>query len=282
MTSLRLDAPTPLRLWHLASLDAPTVAVAWSLGFAWAARVRLPVWFPLLLALGTWAVYIADRLLDVRSALRSGNLRRLHERHFFHWRHRRTLAPLAFAAACAAAAIIFALMPVGILERNSVLGFAALAYFSGIHTPRRPLSWLRPILSKEFLVGLLFTAGCAIPLLSGLRAKPQPGAPLWPLFGAIAFYAVLAWLNCHAIECWESGVPTARIFPAATLLCLAGLFLAALFAAPRPRLAALIVAGAAAALLLALLDSLRGRLTPLALRAAADLVLLTPFVLLAR
>jgi hypothetical protein len=34
--------------------------------------------------------------------------------------------------------------------------------------------------------------------------------------------------------------------------------------------------------LLVLLDRLRGRLTPLALRAAADLVLLTPLLLLAR
>jgi len=55
-------APVPLRLWHLASLDAPTVAVVWTLGFAWAASVRLPPWIPVLLALATWAVYVADRL----------------------------------------------------------------------------------------------------------------------------------------------------------------------------------------------------------------------------
>ena len=35
-----LDAPNPLRLWHLLSLDAPTVAAAWSLGFAKAAGVQ--------------------------------------------------------------------------------------------------------------------------------------------------------------------------------------------------------------------------------------------------
>jgi hypothetical protein len=50
----------------------------------------------------------------------------------------------------------------------------------------------------------------------------------------------------------------------------------------RPRPAALTAAAAASALLLALLDRIRGRLTPLALRAAADLVLLTPLVLLLR
>jgi hypothetical protein len=41
----------------------------------------------------------------------------------------------------------------------------------------------------------------------------------------------------------------------------------------------LILAGAVSALLLALLDRLRTHLTPLAIRAAADLVLLTPALL---
>jgi hypothetical protein len=46
------------------------------------------------------------------------------------------------------------------------------------------------------------------------------------------------------------------------------------------RSAALVASGAVSALLLALLDRLRSRLTSLALRAAADLVLLTPLALL--
>lgn len=69
-TSRIFDAWAPVKLWHLSSLDAPTVAVVWSLGFGWAAGVRLPFWVPVLIALGTWAVYIGDRLLDARSALR--------------------------------------------------------------------------------------------------------------------------------------------------------------------------------------------------------------------
>jgi hypothetical protein len=63
--------------------------------------------------------------------------------------------------------------------------------------------------------------------------------------------------------------------------------LAVVFGHQQPRPAALITAGAASALLLALLDRGRSLLTPLALRTAADLallspVLLTPLVLLAR
>jgi hypothetical protein len=50
----------------------------------------------------------------------------------------------------------------------------------------------------------------------------------------------------------------------------------------QPRFAVLVLAGAAGALLLTLLDRFRGRLTPIALRASADLALLTPLALLLR
>jgi hypothetical protein len=44
----------------------------------------------------------------------------------------------------------------------------------------------------------------------------------------------------------------------------------------------LLAAGALSALLLAMLDSLRTRMTPLALRTGADFVLLTPLLLFLR
>ncbi len=265
--------PRPLRLWHLASLDAPTVAVVWSLAFAQAAAIRLPAWVPILLALGAWAVYIGDRLLDARTAFRAGSLDQLRDRHFFHWRHRRLLAPIAVIAAVAAAAIIVALMPAPLRERNSVLAAAALAYFSGVHLPRRP-RWLTPRLSKELLVGILFTAGCAAPTVMRLR-----GAFLAPLLVAASIFAALAWLNCHAIDRWESE-PTADIAPRAAILAVLSLVASAILAASQPRIAALLVCAAASATMLALLDRTRSRLTPLALRAAADLVLLAPLALL--
>lgn len=280
-TSHQLGAPSPLRLWHLASLDAPTVAVVWSLAFAWAAGVRLPSWVPVLLALGTWAVYIGDRLLDARTALRSGNLQRLRERHFFHWRHRRILLPLALLAASAAATIILDLMPAAVREHNSVLAVAALAYFSGVHASRRSLSSARAIISKELLVGILFTAGCALPTLTRFNTN-SPGRSLGSLLAACVFFAALAWLNCSAIERWESANAPSRISLSGILLALAGFSLTVFLFPAWPQIAALIIAGAASSLCLALLDRLRNRFTPLALRAAADLVLLTPLLLLAR
>jgi hypothetical protein len=280
----RFDAPAPLRLWHLASLDAPTVAVVWALGFAWATGVSLPLWLPILLALVAFAIYVTDRLLDARAAMRTGQLHRLRQRHTFHWRHRRLLIPLAAAAICASAWMVLALMPVGALPRNSVLAAAALAYFSGVHAERRfphiLATLLSPFLSKELLVGVLFTAACVLPALS--RAAPAPALSRWPLWASAALFAALAWLNCHSIEHWESVRPRAHTFSAAALLGVSGLLLATVLASTQPRPAALIAAGAASALLLALLHRLRHRLTPLALRAAADLVLLTPLALLVR
>jgi hypothetical protein len=279
----KLDAPAALRLWHLASLDAPTVAVVWSLAIAWAAGVRLPAWIPVLLALAAWAVYIADRLLDARAALRMANLDSLRERHLFHHRHRRLFFPMALAAACAALWIVFTQMPSIARERNSVLAVAALAYFTGVHSSRRlPTFHLSPLVKKELLVGLLFTAACALPAFS--RAAAQLAPTRGPLVAAAVFFALLAWLNCHAIDRWETPDPThgPQIFASACLLAFAALPLAGFLSSAQPRFAALVVAGAASALLLALLDRSRGRLTPIALRAAADLVLLAPLALLLR
>jgi len=278
-----VDAPEALRLWHLTSLDAPTVAVVWSLGFAWAGGVRLPVWIPVLLALAGWAVYIGDRLMDARTALRNGDFEGLRERHLFHYRHWRVLAPLAVCAAAGAAAILLTLMPAAARGRNSVLAAAALLYFTGVHSARRPAwmerFWLAPIFKKELLVGVLFTAACALPALSRVAAQAR-----LPLITAAVFFALLAWLNCHAIDRWESLTYVLRpwIFRLACFLALAGLVTAILLIEHRARAAALVLTGVASSMLLAGLDRLRNRLCPLALRAAADLVLLTPLALLWR
>jgi hypothetical protein len=344
------EAPAPLRLWHLTSFDAPTVAVVWSLSFAWAAGVVLPPWLPLLLALVTWTVYVADRLLDARAALRAGTIHRLRQRHRFHWRHRRILIPLALAACCAAFAMVVALMSPTIRERNTVLAAAAIVYLTRVHSrpglltsrPARLRLLLLRFPLKELVVALLFTAACALPVFSRLPATNTA----WPLAATVAFFSLLAFVNCHAIEQWEcaasqhsvsgndfshssgtlesrrasrsakpfgsnlqmcqgttSVVPQMRqnsdrvltpdgrtlhvlatntTFLFAFFLALIGLATAALLFPSQPRPAALLVMGAASALLLTLLDLTRNRITPLALRAAADLVLLSPLALLVR
>ncbi len=276
-----VEVPAALRLWHLSSLDAPSVAVVWSLAVAWTAGVHLPGWVPVMLALGTWSVYIGDRLLDARAGLAAGEVNRLRERHFFHWRYRRVMTPLAVMAGAVAAAMIFALMPAAIRERNAVLGAAALVYFSGVHAPG--LRWLR-LLPKELVVGVLFTAGCALPTLTRMWLGHGASSMVHLLLMAVTMLAALAWLNCHAIERWESesrrGIDGIMV-ASATLTC-ACLMVGAAMGGSAPRLAELMACAATSAALLGVLDALRARVSPMALRAAADLVLLTPLVCLAR
>src|SRR5438045_1342064 len=130
----RWDAPAPLRLWHVASLDAPTVALFWSFAFGWAVHCRIPWWGPISLALITWAVYIGDRLLDARAGMQSPPRHILRDRHEFHWRYRRMFALLGVGAAAAAIRIIATRFPVAARVPDSAVAAATLAYFSGVHS----------------------------------------------------------------------------------------------------------------------------------------------------
>ncbi len=266
------QAPRALHLWHLASLDAPTVSVVWALAFAWAAGVHLDLWVPLLLACGTWTVYVGDRLLDAHRAIRSGNLGALRDRHYFHWRHRHLLVPIACASAAIATDLVAHRMPVAVRSHDSVLAAAALVYFSGVHISTKLPEWLPKFASKEFLVGLLFTAGCAAPTLSHLHSAQ------WPFFACLEFFVALAWVNCAAIESWESSSSQTAILLSTFVLGAASLAASLAFAFTDARASALACSVAASALLLSLLDRTRTRISPLTLRTLADLVLLAPLV----
>jgi hypothetical protein len=95
--------------------------------------------------------------------------------------------PLALCSADAACMLIVRLMPAAGRERNSVFAAAALAYFSGVHAAAEPPVWLRNLVSKDLLVGVIFTAGCAAPTLpviavgSGYStsAMASAGTPWW-------------------------------------------------------------------------------------------------------
>jgi len=271
------------------------VAVAWTLAFAAAAGVHLPFWLPAAVGLSAWSLYIGDRLLDARAALTP-----LRPRHHFHWRHRRVFLPLALAAGLITLILVLRNMPPAARIRDSVLAAAALAYFTSVHNPWRlanpgfKLTLKLPLkLPKEFLVALIFTLACALPTWARV-----PGGRLTPLVAVLTFVA-LAWLNCQAIETWESGGPDAgrdrpvrgngiRGTPVFVLAAwLAGFALAAaVWLAARPAGMALGVAllettAAGSAVLLAVLDLRKHRLAPTTLRALADLVLLTPLLVLA-
>jgi hypothetical protein len=273
-----------LSLWHLTSLDAPTVAVVWTLAFAWAAQVHLPIWLPCVLALAAWSFYIADRLLDARSAYlpKVRNLSNtthalsLRPRHHFHWQHRRLFLPIAVFAGVLAVALVFYWMPVTAQARNSALAAAAVIYFTSVHSPWR-IKKLKLHPPKELLVGILFTAACAVP--SWARIPVHRSVLLVPILAFIG----LAWLNCHAIEVWESTSPRSRtpIFRIAIGLAISTLASGAVTSAlHQPRVSALLATASGSAFMLAMLDRYRHRFTAVSLRACADLVLLIPILLL--
>jgi hypothetical protein len=281
------NAPAALKYWHLASLDAPTVAATWACAFAWAAHVRLPLWAVALLALVVWSIYLADRLLDARAGLASPGRHSLQERHWFHWRHRRVLAAFAAAAALTAAWMVETRLPASALRRDSLVGLATLAYFSGVHGrgPRWLLGFLEraaELVSREMLVGVIFSAGCVLPVLPIISGASVTRVYLLLAAPAAAFAAV-AWLNVKAIRSWETWAARTdlgiwRVGVGLALVCLGS---GAALAWTEPRCAALLVAAGISALLLAGLDVLRDRLEAVTLRAAADLVLLTPILLAA-
>jgi hypothetical protein len=278
------------RLWHLTSLDAPSVAVTWTLAFAWAAGIHLPLWLPIVLALAAWTFYIADRLMDARTAHRPSSASLyslvprpclLRHRHHFHWKHRRFFLPLAIVSAFTAVALVLHSMSIQARERNSILAAATLAYFTTVHAPWRKAARARLRLPKELLVGILFTFACVLPVATRISA----GARIALILPTLAFIA-LAWLNCHAIETWESANAERTVAHLAVTLAL--LTLAAITAGwsiptddlHQSRIALLLAAAALSTVLLAWLDRVRRSLDATTVRAAADLALLTPLLLL--
>ena len=162
-------------------------------------RIDLPWYAPLLLALGTWLVYVADRILDGTRADPSTPLR---ERHRFHARHRKAFLTAGAAVGCALIWLIVARMSANARYEDTVLFSAALLYLVLVHKP-----------------GWAETTGCPKNSPSdSLRRRnrrprlvpPQLRPPLRPpaLFPAVAIFAAICWLNCVAIERWENLIPT--------------------------------------------------------------------------
>ena len=275
--------------WHLLSLDAPTVAALWSWFFARAMHIDLPLYAPLLLALGTWLVYVADRILDGTRADPSTPLR---ERHRFHARHRRVFLTAAVAAVGALIWLILARMSANARYEDTVLFAAALLYLVLVHKPRLGgIGWL----PKEIAVGIVFAAATAVPAWSRLDSGRAA------LFPAVAIFAAVCWLNCVAIERWENLSPTGKLpssdahstthwvadhfgLMASALSLLSGILVVALtFGSTSLGLRKTIpiyLAALAAALVLALIDRQRDSFSTLHLRIAADLALLTPVLFL--
>jgi hypothetical protein len=271
--------------WHLLSFDAPTVAVLWAWSFARTIHVQSSLTSLAVLGIGTWAIYVADRLLDGRFSPHHD----LRERHFFHARHRRAFLMAAILPAAALLGLI-SVMPSAARREDAVIFGLSMLYFASVHLPAlRVRRWF----PREVAVGIVFACATAIPAWSGYpSASTTVHAQLAWL---VLLFAGLCTLNCVAIETWERpGKPAHNNTVSVIAMCLAAASAALLFipslrtTGVLPLLAALITS----AILLLALDHLHRRASNqgsedntqflLSLRIAADAALLTPllFVLL--
>lgn len=278
--------------WHLLSLDAPSVAALWSWSFARAAHITLPPLAPLLLAVGTWLVYVADRLLD---GMDSRNRAQLQVRHHFYLQHRRLFVAVGAAVCPVFIWIVFTRMAPAARREDAIVFALAALYFLLVHARGRGAGKLLP---KELAVGVLFAAATAVPAWARIAGDRLQLVP------AIFVFAVLCWLNCVAIESWEQSVADRFAFPghrtthrrttprpAHGTTVWAGLHLQPLTAATALLSAALALACrhdtarfclylacAVSAVLLFWLARSERHLTAMQLRVAADAALLTPLV----
>lgn len=272
------SAVRPLALWHLLSLDAPTVAAIWTWFIARASHLHLPAAATLAMTIAVWMLYAGDRLLDAGSTRQD----KLEARHIFHHRHR-----AGFVAGIVAASFTLALL-LPHLDAESIhlyliLGGLVFGYFILIHAARSAHR-----LPKEIAVGIFFAAATFIPTVAR-----RPGLRLDLLVPALLF-AMLCSLNCLFIYAWEhpaGHVPLARVHsthavtrlalkylvPATVAAAVAGAGLAAFDRfAPWP----ICLSVALAAALLLVLHHRRDAILPTTLRAAADLALTTPLLLI--
>ena len=281
-----------LRIWHLSSLDAPTLAVVWCLAFAWAAGVPLSPYVLLLLGLATWIAYVGDRVLDARLGSDPSLLR---DRHRFYgelWRARRRLLLGSVALAAAVCLACCFALPLAVTAGYALVSAVSLAYFGVVHGRS---GVLRRALPKEAVVGAVFAFAASLPVLVD-RAKANRAGPFLPvsLALAIVLLALLAWMNCVCIERWENEPTQMRTADASTqvaarhapLLLMSGAIAAMLatFGAGElgafPTLARLAPLLAASFVVLWVIDRVRARLSPNALRISADLALLTPLAVI--
>lgn len=267
--------------WHLLSLDAPTVAVLWAWSFARAFNAPQSWRALAVLGLGTWLLYVTDRLLDSRAG---STLRDLRERHVFHARHRRAFLTAGLVVLAPLAWLIF-IMPAAARMEDACVFAVAVLYFAAVHLPllrSRQTLWF----PRTLVVAVVFACASAIPAWSASTTAHDD------LVWIATLFALLCWTNCTAIHAWEDAQPPRRWSLVSTLALLVAAASCVLMTAAVHHGYVFLLLGSilASALLLFALDrdfsrarhrsSSEAALSPLALRILADAVLLTPLLLL--
>jgi hypothetical protein len=250
---------SPLWLWpNLLSLDAPLVAVLWQVLFARCFRASAETLPAVLLVLAVWLIYVADRALDAWRGM--GRT----PRHEFYRRHWRMVLPVWLAALAAGAWLAAIRLSPALFRDGLALLAAVVLYFGVVHLVPENIRGAWP---KEAVVGLLFALGASLEAWTKIRTAAD--------VITVLLFSCLCWINCAAIEKWESCRGIEWPVGAAAVCVGAAAFL--LLYEHRPVLGG---AEMASALAFLLLDRGRRRFSADALRVLADAALLSPVLFL--
>jgi hypothetical protein len=238
------------------------------------------------MAVAVWMLYAADRLMDARLMDIQFSLQAtLEVRHRFHHRHRAAFVTGILIASAALTFLLPRLDPSSI-HLYLILGTLVFGYFILIHAGGNAAAQQTDTrrLPKEIAVGIFFAAATFIPTVA---RQPQLRLALLP--SAILF-ATLCSLNCLFIYAWEhTTADTTHPAHATThfalnhlpfiaiTITLTGIGLGMLDHQTPWRIP---LATATAAIFLLVLHHRRNHIRPTTLRAAADLALLTPLLLI--
>jgi len=187
----------PFTWLSLVCLDAPLVATAWLWLFAHTFHLPLQTGNSVALFLTAWLIYLADRFADACSL--NPNLPRS-LRQDFCLRHREIWIVTVALVAGFDGYVIWRATAWETVLVGAIIGVLALIYLVLNH----PLGLIwRSLPAKEFAIGTLFAAGTGVALL------PRP--PITPIFAVAALmFAALCSLNCISIASWERELDRAQ------------------------------------------------------------------------
>lgn len=179
----------PVWLWfNLLSIDAPLVALVWQdfVARSYAADLHLPG--RAVLGLTVWAIYLADRILDVRyPAVSAESIR-----HQFYRRHHVFAKTLLAVVIGFDLSIILLWLRRSVFENGLLLGACVILYLGAFPLTRRGISaWKKPA------AAMLFTAG------TFLIAWTSAGHPLRQLGWPAAAFCMLCLGNLLMIGRWS-------------------------------------------------------------------------------
>ncbi len=183
------SARPPIWLWfNLLSLDAPLIALVWQDFLARCYPTVLHITGRGVLGLTVWAIYLADRLLDVRYPASAAEPMR----HQFYRKHR-VFAQTLFAIIVSIDILVTCLwLRPAVLDNGLWLTAGVITYLGLFPLTRRGVTaWKKPI------AALLFTAG------TFLIAWTGAGQPVRQLGWPAAAFCALCLGNLLMIEHWS-------------------------------------------------------------------------------